>query len=148
MEKHIPPTVWKNNTMRVYVGKTLWEQRAATLTTVRIWVEQWVNANIPFSHRASLFLVSNQQHRVICFSLSVSLLCYDNWMRYLVPKETKASPWGAAREQKQPLKRRDVGLIVIQWTETWLGIEDEGPGIPDWSHRFPAFAACLQLARM
>lgn len=46
-----------------------------------------------FTH--SLFVpVFNQRHSVICFSTSVSLLCYDNLMRYLVAKETKASPQG------------------------------------------------------
>lgn len=83
--------------------------------------DQWVNANIRFSHKGSLFPTFNQQQSVICFSMSVSLLCYDNLMQSLVAEETKVSPG----EQKQHLNRRHVRLIVIKRTETRLGKQQQ-----------------------
>lgn len=68
-------------------------------------MDQWVNANIRFSHKGSLFPIFNQQQSVICFSMSVSLLCYDNLMRYLVAEETKASPGGTKTAFEQETRQ-------------------------------------------
>lgn len=49
--------------------------------------------------------IFNQQLSVICFHMTVSLLCYDNLMRYLVAKGTKASR-GAQQGTKTVLKEK------------------------------------------
>lgn len=72
---------------------------------VEVWADLWVNANIRFSHRRSLFPIFNQQQSVICLDMTAPLLCYDNSMGYLVATGTKASQ-GAQRGRKTGFKEK------------------------------------------
>lgn len=66
-----------------------------------------------FSQAGSLFPIFSQQQSVIQFMIA-SLLCYDNLMRYLVAKETKASPEGGQQGSKTAFEEKNRRLYIHQ----------------------------------